>query len=173
MGRAIKLHDADVKIQHLYLKAVLDKEIQLKVEALPEYGLADALQVLKLVERVYDSANPLFVKRTNFYAAHRAGGEVGWAYISRVRVLADLAKLKEMDHSEHMKFKVVKDLPVKIRENIIKDQSMTLDAMTVLVAEAEAMDIVNNSLKSDQQKHPPQQGTKGQGRLNDGAGDEA
>jgi hypothetical protein len=66
---------ADVKVQHLYLNVVLDKEIQLKVEALPEYGLADALPVLKLVERVHDSSNPLFVKRTNFYAVHRAGGE--------------------------------------------------------------------------------------------------
>ena len=151
---------ADLKVQHLYLNVVLDKEIQLKVEALPEYGLADALQVLKLVERVHDSSNPLFVKRTNFYAAHRAGGEAGLAYISRVRVLADLAKLKEMDHNEHMKFKVLKDFPVKKREKVIKDQTMTLDAMTVLVAESEAMDIVNNSLKSDQHKQPPGKGPK-------------
>ena len=151
---------ADVKVQHLYLNAVLDKEIQLKIEALPEYTLSDALQVLKLVERVHDSANPLFVKRTNFYAANRTGGEAGSAYISRVRVLADLAKLRDMDHNEHVKFKVLKDLPVKIREKVIKDQSMTLDAMTVLVAEAEAMDIVNNSLKSDHQKQPPGKGPK-------------
>ena len=97
---------ADVRVQHLYLNAVLDKEIQLKVEALPKYGLTDALQVLKLVEQVHDSANPLFVKRTNFYATNRAGGEVWSAYIFRVRVLADLAKLKEMDHNEHVKFMV-------------------------------------------------------------------
>jgi hypothetical protein len=76
---------ADVKVQHLYLNAVLDKDIQLKIEALPDYGVADALEVLKLVEKVHDSANPLFVKRTFFYAAHRAGGEVGSAYIDRVR----------------------------------------------------------------------------------------
>ena len=37
---------------------------------------------------------------------------------------------------------------------------MTLDAMTVLVAESEAMDIVNKSLKSDQQKPPPGKGPK-------------
>ena len=72
---------ADVKVQHLYLNAVLDKEIQLKIEALPEYGVADALEVLKLVEKVHDSANPLFVKRSNCYAAHRAGGEVGSTYM--------------------------------------------------------------------------------------------
>ena len=114
---------ADVKVQHLYLNAVLDKEIQLKIEALPEYTLSDALQVLKLVERVHDSANPLFVKRTNFYAANRTGGEAGSAYISRVRVLADLAKLKDMDHNEHVKFKVLKDFPVKIREKVIKTKA--------------------------------------------------
>ena len=145
---------ADVKVQKLYVNAVLDKEIQLKVEALPEYNLSDALQVLKLVEQIHDSSNPLFVKRTNFYAANRTSGETGSAYISRVRVLADLAKLKDMDHTEHVKFRVLRDLPVKIREKVIKDQSMTLDAMTVLVAEQEAMDIVNNSFKSDHQKQP-------------------
>lgn len=59
---------------------------------------------------------------------------MGLAFISRVRVLADLAKLKDMDHNEHVEFKVLKDLPVKIHEKVIKDQSMTLDAMTVLVA---------------------------------------
>ena len=110
---------ADVKVQHLYLNAVLDKEIQLKIEALPEYGVADALEVLKLVEKVHDSANPLFVKRSNFYAAHRAAGEVGSAYIARVRVLADLAKIKDMDHNEHVKFRVLKNLPVKIREKVL------------------------------------------------------
>ena len=150
----------------------MDKDIQLKIEALHEYGVADALEVLKLVEKVHDFANPLFAKRTNFYAAHRAGEEVGSAYIARVRVLADVAKLKDMDHNKHVKFKVLKDLPVKIREKVLKDQT-TLDDMTVLVAEAEAMDIVNNSLKSDQQKLPPRQGTKSQGRLNNSARDKA
>ena len=28
---------ADVKVQYLYLNAILDKEFQLKIEALPEY----------------------------------------------------------------------------------------------------------------------------------------
>ena len=137
----------------------MDKDIQLKIKALHEYGVADALEVLKLVEKVHNFANPLFVKRTNFYAAYRAGGDVRMAYIARVRVLADLAKLKDMDHNKHVKFKVLKDLPVKIREKVLKDQT-TLDDMTVLVAEAEAMDIVNNSLKSDQQKLPPGKGPK-------------
>ena len=132
----------------------------MKIEALHEYGVADALEVLKLVEKVHNFANPLFAKRTNFYAAHRAGEEVGSAYIARVRVLADVAKLKDMDHNKHVKFKVLKDLPVKIREKALKDQNMTLDDMSVLVAEAEAMDIVNNSLKSDQQKLPPGKGPK-------------
>ena len=66
---------ADDKVQHLYLNAILDKEIQLKIKALPEYVDSDALEVLKLVEKVHDAANPLFVKRSNFYAAHRGGGE--------------------------------------------------------------------------------------------------
>ena len=41
---------ADVKVQHLYLDAVLDKEIQLKIEALPEYDVPGALEVLKLAD---------------------------------------------------------------------------------------------------------------------------
>ena len=90
------------------------KKIQLKIKALPEYGVADDLEVLKLVEKVHNSANPLFVQRSNFYAAHRACGEVGSAYIARVRVLADLVKMKDMDHNKHVKFKVLKDLLVKI-----------------------------------------------------------
>ena len=84
---------AKLNVQHLYLNAILDREVQQKVEALPEYEMADAFEVLSLVERVHDSANPLFVKRSNFYAAHRGGGEAGSAYIARVKVLADLAKL--------------------------------------------------------------------------------
>ena len=57
---------ADVSVQHLYLNAIIDKEIQLKIEALPEYAELDALEVLQLVERVHDAANPLFVKRRHF-----------------------------------------------------------------------------------------------------------
>ena len=60
---------ADVKVQHLYLKAILDKEIQLKIEALPEYFDSDALEVLKLVEKVHKAANALFAKCSNVYAA--------------------------------------------------------------------------------------------------------
>ena len=145
---------ADVKVQHLYLNAILDKEFQLKIEALPEYLDSDALDNLKLVETVHDAANPWFVKRSNFYAAHRAGGEAGSAYIARVRVLADLARIIDMDHKEHVKFKVLKDLPVKIREKVLKDQDMRLDEMSILVADVEAMDIINNSLKSEQPMLP-------------------
>ena len=75
-------------------------------------------------------------------------------------MLADLARIKDMDHKEHMKFKVLKDLPVKIREKVLKDQDMTLDNMSVLVADVEAMDIVNNSLKSEQPKLAPGKGQK-------------
>ena len=139
---------ADVK--HLYLNAIMDKEIQLKIKALPEYVDSDAHEVLKLVEKVHYAANPLFVKRSSFYAALRAGGEAGSAYYARVSVLAGLARIKDMDHKEHVKFKVLKDLPVKIREKVLKDQDMTLDDMSVLVADVEAMDIVNNTLKSEQ-----------------------
>ena len=57
---------ADVKVHHLYLNAILDEEIQLKIEALPEYFESDALEVLKLVEKVHDAANPLFVKCSSF-----------------------------------------------------------------------------------------------------------
>ena len=89
---------ADVSVQHLYLNAIIDKEIQLKIKALPEYIAADALEVLKLVEKVHDAANPLFVKRSSFYAANSGGGESESAYIARVRVLADLAKIADMDH---------------------------------------------------------------------------
>ena len=53
-----------------------------------------------------------------------------------------------MDHMQHVKFKVLRDLPLKVREKILRNQDMTLDEMTTLVAEAEAMDIINNSLKS-------------------------
>ena len=98
---------ADVKFQHLYLNAILEREIQQKAEALPEYITADALEVIKLVEQVHDAANPLFVKCSNFYAAHRASGEAGSVYIARVKVLADLAKLSDMDHMQHIKFKVL------------------------------------------------------------------
>ena len=99
----------DVSVQHLYLSAIIEKEIQLKIQALPEYIEADALEVLKLVERVHDAANPLFVKRSSFYAAHRGGGEAESTYIARVRVLADLAKIADMDHKEPVKFKVLTD----------------------------------------------------------------
>ena len=68
---------AEVNVQHLYLNAILDREIQQKVEALPESATANSLEVLQLVEQVHDAANPLFVKRSNFYAATRGSGEAG------------------------------------------------------------------------------------------------
>ena len=55
---------------------------------------------------------------------------------------------------------MLKDLPVKIRKKVLKYQDMTLDDMSVLVADVEAMDIVNNSLKSEQPKLPPGKGQK-------------
>ena len=56
------------------------------------------------------------MKRSNFYAAHIGNGETGSVYIARVKVLADLAKLSDMDQMEHVKFKVLRDLPAKVRE---------------------------------------------------------
>ena len=107
---------AEVNVQHLYLNAILDREVQQKVETLPEYAAANSPEVIKLVEQVHNAANPLFVKRSNFYAAHRGNGETGSVYIARVKVLADLAKLSDMDQMERVKFKVLRDLPAKVRE---------------------------------------------------------
>ena len=147
--------NADVSVQHLYLNAIIDKEIQLKIEALPEYVEADSLVILQLVEKVHDAANPLFVKRSNFYAAKRGGGESESAYLARVRVLSDLAKIDDMGGKEHVKFKVLTDLRTKTREKILRKPDITLDEMTVLIAEVEAMDIVNSTLKLDTPKVPP------------------
>ena len=63
-----------------------------------------------------------------------------------------------MDHMEHLKFKVLRDLTDKVREKVLKQQDMTLDEMTTLVAEAEAMDIINNSLKPEHTKVPQGKG---------------
>ena len=49
---------------------------------------------------------------------------------------------------------------MKVREKVLRKQDMTLDEMTMLVAEAEAMDIINNSLKSEQPKVPHVKGPK-------------
>ena len=86
---------------------------------------------------------PLFVKRSNFYAAHREVGETGSSYIARVKVLGDLAKLSSMDENEHVKFKVLRDLPAKVREKVLSKPDMNLEAMTQLVAESEAMEVIN------------------------------
>ena len=53
---------AEVNVQHLYMTSLLDKDTQQKVKAMPEYAMADAFKVLQLVEKVHDTANPLFVK---------------------------------------------------------------------------------------------------------------
>ena len=118
---------------------------------------ADSLEILKLVEKVHDAANSLFVKRSNFYAVKRGGGEVESTYLARVRVLSDLAKIGEMDGKEQVKFKVITDLSTKTREKILRKLDITLDEMTVLIAEMEAMDIVNNTLKLDTPKVNPGQ----------------
>ena len=49
---------------------------------------------------------------------------------------------------------------MKVRERDLKKQDMTLEVMTTLVAEAEAMDITNNSLKSEQPKVTQVKGPK-------------
>ena len=151
---------AEVNVQHLYLNAILDKEVQQTVEALPEYAAANSFEIIKLVERVHNAANPLFVKRSNFYATHRGSGETGSVYIVRVKVLADPANISDMDQMEHVKFKVLRDLPVKVREKVLRQQDMTLEAMTTLVAKSEAMEIINASLKPEQLKFPTGRGTK-------------
>ena len=43
---------------------------------------------------------------------------------------------------------------MKTREKILRKPDITLDEMTVLIAELEAMDIVNNTLKLDTPKVP-------------------
>ena len=111
------------------------------------------------MEKVHDTANPLFVKRSNFYAAHRGSGETGSVYIG-VKVLADLAKLSNMDQMEHVKFKGLRDLPIKVKEKVLRQQDMTLEAMTTLVAKLEAIEINNASLKPKQPKFPPGKGAK-------------
>ena len=58
-----------------------------------EYSTANAFEVLQLVEQVHYKANPLFVKRSNFFASHRGVVETGSSYIARVKVLGDLEKL--------------------------------------------------------------------------------
>ena len=97
----------DINVQHMYMTSVLDRETQQKVEAMAEYATADAYKVLKLVEKVHDTANPLFVKRSNFFAAYRGPNEASSAYITRAKVLAGLAKLSEMGELELGKFKVL------------------------------------------------------------------
>ena len=116
------------------MNSILDKDTQQKVESMPEYSTADAFEVLQLVELVHDIANPLFVKRSNFFAAHRGAGETGSSYIARVKVLGDLAKLSSMDEPELVKFKVLRDLPVKVREKVLSKPDMNLEVLTKLVA---------------------------------------
>ena len=81
-----------------------------------EYATANSLDVIKLVEKVHTAANSLFVRRSNFYATYRGSGETGSVYIARVKVLADLAKHSDMDLMQHVKFKVLWDLPARVRE---------------------------------------------------------
>ena len=54
-----------------------------------------------------------------------------------------------------IKFKVMRDLPAKVREKVLGHHDMTLDEMTILVAESEAMDVINASLKPEHSKVPP------------------
>ena len=48
-----------------------------------------------------------------------------------------------MDENEHVKFKVLRDLPAKVREKVLSKPDMNLEAMTQLVAESEAMEVIN------------------------------
>ena len=137
------------------MNAILDRKVQQKGEALPEYAVEDAFDFIRLVERIHDAAYPLFVKRSNLYV-----GETGSEYIAIVKVLADLAKLSEMDQLEPVKFKVFRDLTVKVREKVLRKQDMTLEAMTTLVAESEAMDLINASFRSKQASKPKKEKTK-------------
>ena len=59
-----------------------------------------------------------------------------------------------MDQMEHVKFKVLRDCPIKVREKVLRQQDMTVEAMTSLVAKSEAMEIVNASLKPKQPRFP-------------------
>ena len=145
---------ADINVQHLYMTSVMDKETQQKVEAKPEYAMADAYEVLQLLEKVHDTANPLFVKRSNFFAAYRGPNEAGSAYIARVKVLGDLAKLADMGEPELVEFKVLRDLPVRIREKVLLKPDIELEALTTLVTDHEAMELINASLKAEPEKLP-------------------
>ena len=51
-----------------------------------------------------------------------------------------------------MKFKVLRDLPVKVREKVRSKPDMNLEALTKLVAELKAMEVINASLRSNQNK---------------------
>ena len=84
-------------------------------------------------------------------------GETGSEYIAIVKVLASLAKLSEVDQLEPGKFKVLRDLTVKVREKVLRKQDMTLEAMTTLVAESEAMDLINASFRSKQASKPKEE----------------
>ena len=106
---------------------------------MPEYAMADAFKVLQLVEKVHDTANPLSVKRSNFFAAHRGANETCSAYIARVKVLGALAKLADMNEAELVKFKVLKDLPIRIREKVLLKPDMDLEALMKLVSDKRLM----------------------------------
>ena len=97
--------------------------------------MANAFKVLQLVEKVHDTANPIFVNCSNFFAAHRGASEIGSVYIARVKVLGDLAKLSDMDEAELVKFKVLRHLPVRIRERVLLKPDIDLEALTKLVTE--------------------------------------
>ena len=144
----------DINVQHLYMTSMLDKETQQKVEAMPEYAMANASEVLQLVERGHDTANPLFVKRSNFFGAYRGPNKANYAYIARVKILGDLAKLSEMDEPELVKFKVLRDLQARIREKVLLKPDMDLNALTKLVTDHEVIELNNASLKAEPARLP-------------------
>ena len=143
---------ADINVQHLYMTSVLDKETQQKVEAIRECVMANANEVLQLMDKVHDTAKLLFVKRSNFFAAYRAPSEASSSYIARVKVLGGLTKLSDMGEPELVKFKVLRDLPVRIREKVLLKPDMDLEALTKLVSDHEAIELINASLKTEPTK---------------------
>ena len=84
-------------------------------------------------------------------------GETGSEYIAIVKVLAYFAKLSEVDQLEPVKFKVLRDLTVKVREKVLRKQDMILEEMTTLVAMSEAMDLINVSFRSKQASKPKEE----------------
>ena len=53
-----------------------------------------------------------------------------------------------------MRYELTRDIPVKAREKVLSKPDMDLEALTKLVAEFEAMELINASLRAKQPKTP-------------------